>query len=62
MIVVGSPDDKAARRRVSVEGLTRVAEQGFTEAVTLRESLEGVMIPEQLSEAPRLEAQGFMVR
>ncbi|MCH8040148.1 MAG: sel1 repeat family protein [Nitrospinae bacterium] len=42
--------------------LTRAAEQGFPKAVTLRETLEGVMIPEQLSEAQRLEAKGFMVR
>ena len=41
---------------------TRAAEQGFNEAVTLRESLEGLMIPEQLSEAQRIEGQGFMVR
>ncbi len=42
--------------------LTRAAEQGFPKAVTFRETLEGVMIPEQLSEAQRLEGQGFMVR
>ena len=42
--------------------LTRAAEQGFPKAVTFRETLEGVMIPEQLSEAQRLEAKGFMVR
>ncbi len=35
---------------------------GFPKAVTLRETLEGLMIPEQLSEAQRLEGQGFMVR
>jgi len=34
--------------------LTRAAEQVFTEAVTLRESLEGLMIPEQLTKAQRL--------
>ena len=33
---------------------TRAAEQGFNEAVTLRESLEGLMIPEQLPKAQRL--------
>jgi len=42
--------------------LTRAAEQGFPKAVTFRETLEGVMIPEQLSEAQRLEGPGFMVR
>ncbi len=42
--------------------VSRAAEQGFSKAVTLRETLEGLMIPEQLSEAQRLEAQGFMVR
>ena len=42
--------------------LTRAAEQGSPKAVTLRETLEGVMISEQLAEAQRLEAQGFRVR
>ena len=42
--------------------LTRAAEGGLIKAITLRETLEGVMIPEQLSEAQRLETQGFMVR
>ena len=42
--------------------VSRAAERGFNEAVTFRETLEGLMIPEQLSEAQRLEAQGFMVR
>ncbi len=40
----------------------RAAEQGFPKAVTFRETLEGVMIPEQLSEAQRLEAKGFRLR
>ena len=38
--------------------LTRAAEQGCNEAITLRETLEGLMIPEQLSEAQRLETKG----
>jgi len=42
--------------------VTRAAEQGFPRVVTLLETLEGLMIPEQLSEAQRLEAQGFMGR
>ena len=40
----------------------RAAERGFSKAVTLRETLEGVMILEQLSEAQRLEAKGFRIR
>ncbi len=40
--------------------LTRAAEQGFPKAVTFRETLEGLMIPKQLSEAQRLEAKGLM--
>ncbi len=42
--------------------VSRAAEQGFTQAVTFRETLEGVMIPEELSEAQRLEAKGFSLR
>jgi len=42
--------------------VSRAADQGFPKAVTFRETLEGVMIPEQLSEAQRLEGQGFRVR
>ncbi len=42
--------------------VSRAAEQGFSKAVTLRETLEGLMISEQLAEAQRLEGQGFMVR
>ena len=42
--------------------LTRAAEQGFPKAVTFRETLEGVMIPEQLSKAQRLETKGFRLR
>ncbi len=38
------------------------AKQGFPKAVTFRETLEGVMIAEQLSEAQRLEAKGFRIR
>ena len=38
----------------------RAAERGFPKAVTFRETLEGVMIPEQLSKAQRLEAKGLM--
>ena len=38
----------------------RAAVQGFPKAVTLRESLEGVMTPEQLSKAQQLEAKGVM--
>ena len=62
MVSSRAVDDKAAWRRVSVEGLTHAAERAFPKAVTLRETLEGLMIPEELSEAQRLEAQGFMVR
>lgn len=40
--------------------LTRAAEQGCNEAITLRETLEGLMIPEQLSEAQRLETKGLI--
>ncbi len=40
--------------------VSRAAERGFPKAVTLRETLEGVMIPEQLSKAQRLEAKGLM--
>ena len=40
----------------------RAAEQGFPKAVTFRETIEGAMIPEQLSEAQRLEAKGFRLR
>ena len=42
--------------------VSRAAEQGFNKAVVLWEALEGVMIPEQLSEAQRLEAKGFRIR
>ncbi len=42
--------------------VSRAAEQGFSKAVTLQETLEGLMIPEQLAEAQRLEGQGFIVR
>ena len=42
--------------------LTRAAARGFPKAVTFRETLEGLMIPEQLAEAQRLEAQGFRIR
>ena len=45
-----------------MEFITRAAEQGSTKAVTLRETLEGMMIPEQLSKAQRLEAKGFRLR
>ena len=41
---------------------TRAAERGCNKAITLRETLEGVMIPEQLPKAQQLEAQGFRVR
>jgi len=42
--------------------VSRAAEPGFPKAVTFRETLEGVMIPEQLSGAQRLEAKGFRIR
>ncbi len=42
--------------------VSRAAEQGFPKAATLRETLESVMIPEQLSKAQRLEAKGFRLR
>ncbi len=35
--------------------VSRAAERGFPKAVTFRETLEGLMVPEQLSEAQRLD-------
>ena len=42
--------------------VSRAAMRGFPKAATFKETLGRLMIPEQLSEAQRLEAQGFMMR
>ncbi len=42
--------------------VSRAAMRGFPKAVTFKETLGRLMVPEQLSEAQRLEAQGFMMR